>query len=137
MKTLILAGLLGGLLAAASAQTPALALPAPDPFIEMAAALHAATPDNREGLADIQRRMDRMVDDQVARWKSAGYIVSLEADTKLDDATEDFAEKLRLLTLASPEVWESSKHDADLALRSVRSAYTAIQQRSSRDWPTP
>lgn len=118
--------------------TPAQPEPAPppfaavDPFPEMTAALAAATPENREGLSAVQQRMDRAIDDQITAWKAAGYKVSLAADEKLDTATEDFAEKLRLLTLASPEVWESSKHDTELSFRMVQTAYTAIMNNPAR-----
>ena len=118
------------------APTPSEPTPAPfaavDPFPEMTAALEAATPENREGLSAVQQRMDRVIDDQIAAWKAAGYNVSLAADEKLDTASEDFAEKLRLLTLASAEVWESSKHDTELAFRSLQSAYTAIMSNPTR-----
>ena len=137
MKTLLLLAL--PLLAIAplalgQAQSAPLVYAETDPFPDMFQSLEAATPDNREGLGSVQRRMDRVIDDQVSAWKSAGYRVTLEADEKLDSATEDFAEKLRLLTLASPEVWESSKHDAEMALREVRSAYLSIIANPTREW---
>jgi hypothetical protein len=99
---------------------------APDLFKEMNAALEAATPEKHEGLAAVQQRMDREIDNRISAWKSAGNNVSLAQDEKLDTATEDFAEKLRLLTLSSPEVWETAKHNTVIALQNVRSAYAGI-----------
>lgn len=101
----------------------------PDPFAEMTSALETATVEKHEGLAAVQQRMDREIDSQVAARKTAGQNVSLADDQKLDSATEDFAEKLRMLTLSSPEVWDSAKHDTELSLKSVRSAYAAIMNK--------
>jgi hypothetical protein len=103
-----------------------------DPIEEMSAALEAATPEKHEGLSDIQQRMDRHIDAQVVAWKAAGNNVSLADDEKLDTATEDFAEKLRLLTLSSPEVWETAKHNTELALQTVRAAYSGILAKPTR-----
>lgn len=111
---------------------PAAAAATVDPFKEMDAALDAATPEKHEGLSAVQQRMDREIDGQVASWKSAGHNVSLADDQKLDTATEDFAEKLRMLTLSSPEVWESAKHNTELALQSVRSAFAGIMNKPAK-----
>ncbi len=100
-----------------------------DPFSEMTAALEAATANKHEGLSAVQQRMDRQIDDQIAARKATGHEVSLAEDERLDSATEDFAEKLRMLTLSSPEVWDSAKHNTKLSLLSVRSAYAAIMNK--------
>ncbi|HEY8994280.1 MAG TPA: hypothetical protein VIM71_06450 [Lacunisphaera sp.] len=109
-------------------ETPVTTAPS-DPFSEMVPALEAATAEKHEGLSAIQQRMDREIDSQIAARKTAGQNISLADDEKLDTATEDFAEKLRMLTLSSPEVWESAKHDTELALKNVRSAYAAIMNK--------
>lgn len=103
-----------------------------DLFKEMDTALEAATAEKHDGLSAVQQRMDREIDGQVAAWKASGHNVSLADDQKLDTATEDFAEKLRMLTLSSPEVWESAKHNTELALQSVRSAYAAIMNKPAK-----
>jgi hypothetical protein len=100
-----------------------------DLFNEMNTALKAATPEKHEGLSSLQQRMDREIDNRVSAWKSAGNNVSLAADEKLDTATEDFAEKLRLLTLSTPEGWETAKHNTEIALQNVRSAYAGIMNK--------
>lgn len=98
----------------------------------MNAALAAATPEKHEGLAAVQQRMDREIDSRIQAWKAAGNNVTLAEDEKLDSATEDFAEKLRMLTLSSPEVWDSAKHDTELSLQTVRSAYIAIMSKPAK-----
>jgi hypothetical protein len=113
---------------AAVAATPA---PSSDPCAEMKAALDRATLEQHEGLAGIQQRMDQEIDAQVAA-KKASADVSLGADEKLDSATEDFAEKLRMLSLARPETWNSAKHEAELALQNVRSAYAGVMNSPAR-----
>jgi len=112
--------------------SPALAPAAPDPAMEMLAALEAATAEKREGLSAVQQRMDRSIDDLVMARKSAGANVSLATDEKLDNATEDFAEKLRMLTLATPDTWETAKHNTTLALQNVRSAFAEVMNSPQR-----
>jgi hypothetical protein len=112
----------------AVAITPA--MPA-DPCTEMKAALERATLEQHDGLAGIQQRMDQDIDAQVAAKKAAAD-VSLAADEKLDSATEDFAEKLRMLSVARPETWNSAKHNAELALQNVRSAYAGVMDSPPR-----
>jgi hypothetical protein len=114
----------------ALATTPALPLPA-DPCAEMKAALDRATLEQHDGLAGIQQRMDQDIDAQVAAKKAAAD-VSLAADEKLDSATEDFAEKLRMLSVARPETWNSAKHNAELALQNVRAAYADVMNSPPR-----
>ena len=113
--------------------TPSISLTVPDPFAEMFAALKAATPDKREGLSNIQTRMDQVIDTQISQWKSAGYNVTLAADERLDTATEDFAEKLRQLSFTSEETWDTAKHNAELALRTAQAAYIEIITNPVRD----
>jgi uncharacterized protein YukE len=98
----------------------------------MNTALAAATAEKHEGLAAVQQRMDREIDNRIQAWKTAGNNVTLAEDEKLDSATEDFAEKLRMLTLSSPEVWDSAKHDTELSLQAVRSAYIAIVSKPAK-----
>lgn len=116
-----------------SSVAPAPASLSVDPFPEMTAALEAATPEKHEGLSAVQQRMDQAIDAHIAAWKANGHTVSLAADEKLDSATEDFAEKLRMLTLSSPEVWASAKHNTKLSLQSVQAAYAAIMQNPTRN----
>ncbi len=92
----------------------------------MKAALEKSTLEQHEGLSGIQQRMDQEIDAQVAGRKAAGADVSLAADEKLDSATEDFAEKLRMLSVARTETWNSAKHDAELSLQGVRDAFTQV-----------
>lgn len=106
--------------------------PSPDLFNEMNTALAAATFEKHEGLAAVQQRMDREIDSKIQAWKAAGHNVTLAEDEKLDSATEDFAEKLRMLTLSSAEVWDSAKHDTELSLQTVRSAYIAIMNKPAK-----
>jgi hypothetical protein len=110
-----------------TAATPA----AVDPFAEMKAALERATLEQHDGLAGIQQRMDQDLDAQTAA-KKAGADVSLAATEKLDSASADFAEKLRALSVARPETWNSAKHDAELALQNVRSAFAAVMNSPAR-----
>ncbi len=118
--------------AAAAPDAAAPAVVVPDPFGEMRAALAAATAEQHEGLSAVQTRMDRDLDAQVAAWKSGGHEVSLSADQKLDAAAQDFAEKVRMLTLASTEVWASAKHDTELSFQNVRSAYAGIMNSTAQ-----
>lgn len=97
-----------------------------DPFVEMNTVLDAATAEKHDGLSAVEQRMDHEIDIRVAAWKGAGNNVSLAASEKLDNASEDFAEKLRMLSLASAETWDSTKHDTELALQTLRSAYGQI-----------
>jgi hypothetical protein len=113
---------------AAVAVTPA--VPA-DPCAEMKAALEQATLEQHDGLSGIQQRMDQDIDAQVAAKKAAAD-VSLAADESLDSATEAFAEKLRALSVARPETWNSAKHDAELALQNVRSAFAGVMNSPAR-----
>lgn len=110
------------------AVTPA---PLADPCAEMKAALDRATLEQQSGLADAQQRMDREIDAQVAA-KKTGANVALAADEKLDTATEDFAEKIRMLAVARPETWNSAKHNAELALQNVRSSFAEVLQSPPR-----
>ena len=89
----------------------------------MKAALNKATLEQPEGLGSIQQRMDREIDARVAAKKAAGADVSSAADEKLDTATEDFAEKLRMLSVARTETWDTAKHDATLSLQNVSNAF--------------
>lgn len=104
----------------------------PSVFEEMGAALEAATAEKHDGLATIQQRMDQQIDSQIAAWKAAGNNVTLADDEKLDTATEDFAEKLRLLTLSSPESWDTAKHNAQTALKTVQTAYLGILSKPTK-----
>ena len=99
--------------------------PAADPVTQMKTALESATLDQHDGLAGIQQRMDQEIDAQVAA-KKAGADVSLAADKKLDEATDNFAEKVRMLSVARHETWTSAKHDATQALQNVQSAYSEV-----------
>jgi hypothetical protein len=110
---------------------PAVAAPASDPLAEMKASLERATLEQHDGLAGVQQRMDQEIDAQVAA-KKAGADVSLAADKKLDEATQDFAEKLRMLSVARPETWNTAKHDAAQALQNVQSAYAEIMGSPAR-----
>jgi len=103
-----------------------------DPCTEMKLALEKATFDQHAGLADIQQRMDRDIDAQVSAKKSAGADVSLAVDKKLDTATGDFAEKLRMLTVATQETWDSAKHDTGLALQNVSDAFIEVMSSPPR-----
>lgn len=113
---------------------PAAVTPAPvsaDPLAEMSIALERATLEQHEGLDNIQQRLDQ---DLVARVtaKKASADVSITADQKLDDASNDFAEKLRMLSVARPETWTTAKHDATQALQNVRLAYTEVMTSPTR-----
>jgi hypothetical protein len=110
---------------APAALTPAPSMPATDPIAEMKTALTEATLEKHDGLAAIQQRMDQEIDAQVAA-KKAAATVNLAADEKLDAATEDFAEKLRMLTVARPETWSTAKNAAELALQNVRAAHAEV-----------
>jgi hypothetical protein len=111
------------------AMTPA--VPA-NPCAEMKQALEKATLEQHAGLSEILQRMDRELDTQVAAKKAAGADVSLALDKKLDTATDDFAEKLRMLTVATPETWESAKHDTGLALQNVSDAFAEVMNSPQR-----
>ena len=97
----------------------------------MKAALAGATAEQPEGLAAVQQRMDQAIDALVAV-KKTNADVSLAVDEKLDTATEDFAEKLRMLSVARPETWKSAKHDAELALQNVRAGFTEVMNSPPR-----
>lgn len=115
---------------AATTLTPAPATVA-DPCAEMKTALDGATLENQADLAAIHQRMDQEIDAQVAA-KKAGADVSLTASGKLDAATDNFAEKLRMLSVARPETWNSAKHEAVLALQNVRSAFAEVMSSPQR-----
>jgi hypothetical protein len=83
-------------------------------------------------LSEIQQRMDRDLAAQVGAKRAAGADVSLALDKKLDTATGDFAEKLRMLTIATSETWESAKHDTGLALQNVSDAFVEIMHSPQR-----
>jgi hypothetical protein len=120
--------------APAASPQPAITPAAPatvDPFTEMKAALERATLEQHTGLADLERRMDQEIDAQAAA-KKASADVSLAASEKLDSASADFAEKLRALSVARPETWNSAKHDAELALQNVRSAFAGVMNSPAR-----
>lgn len=102
-----------------------------DPFAEMKGALDRATLDNHDGLADLQQRMDQEMDARVAA-KKASADVQLAADQKLDAASADFAEKLRMLSVARPETWNTAKDNAMQALNAVRSAYADVMNSPAR-----
>ena len=112
-----------------AAMTPA--IPA-NPCGEMKAALAQATFDQHTGLSETQQRMDRDIDMQVSAKKSSGADVSLAVDQKLDTATTDFAEKLRMLTVATAETWNNAKHDTELALQNVSDAFTEVMNSPQR-----
>lgn len=103
-----------------------IALTPANPCAEMKQALEKATREEHAGLSEIQQRMDRDIAAQVAAKKAGGADVSLALDRKLDTATGDFAEKLRMLTVATPETWESAKHDTGLALQNVSDALAEV-----------
>jgi hypothetical protein len=104
----------------------------PDPCVEMKAALALATLEQHAGLGEIQQRMDREIDALVMAKKAEGADVSLAADEKLDSATEDFAEKLRMLSVARPETWDSAKHNTELSLQNVRAAFIEVMNSPPR-----
>ncbi len=118
-----------------STVSPAAVTPAPapvgDPVAAMKTALESATLEKQEGLASVQQRMDQEIDAQVAAKKAAAD-VSLESDKKLDTATENFAEKLRMLSVARPETWNTAKHEATQALQNVQSAYAEVMASPAR-----
>lgn len=111
------------------AMTPA--LPS-NPCAEMKAALDNSTFDQHTGLAETQQRMDRDIDTQVSAKKSSGADVSLAVDQKLDTATTDFAEKLRMLTVATTETWANAKHDTEIALQNVSDAFIEVMNSPQR-----
>jgi len=115
-----------------SAEPPAVAVTVTDPCTEMKAALASATFDQHTGLADVQQRMDREIDTQVAAKKASGADVSQAADEKLDTACEDFAEKVRMLSVATAETWDSAKHDAEVSLQKVSDAFTQLMNSPPR-----
>lgn len=123
--------------APAPAAQPALASTAPtapataDPFAEMTAALERATLEQLEGLANLQQRLDQDLDAQVAA-KKASADVSLAAGQKLDRATAGFAEKLRSLSTARPETWNTAKYNAQVALQNVRTAFSEVMDSPER-----
>lgn len=113
---------------------PAPVTPVPaaaDPFAEMSTALEGATFEQHDGLAGIQQRLDQAIDAQVAA-KKAGADVDITADQKLDAATNDFAEKLRMLSVARAETWSTAKHNATQALQGVRDAYANVMASPAR-----
>jgi len=112
---------------APATQTPTNA----DPFADMSAALERATLEQHDGLADIQQRMSQDIDAQV-KAKKAGADVSVTTGEKLDTASTDFAEKLRMLSVARPETWNTAKHDATQALQNVRAAYAEVMTSPAR-----
>jgi hypothetical protein len=113
-------------------EPPAVTVTVSDPCAEMKAALASATLDQHTGLADVQQRMDREIDAQVAARKAAGADVSQAADEKLDTACEDFAEKVRMLSVARAETWDSAKHDAELSLQNVSDAFRQVMNSPPR-----
>ncbi len=113
-------------------EPPTVAVTVSDPCAEMKSALSSATFEQHTGLADVQQRMDREIDAQVAARKAAGADVSQAADEKLDTACEDFAEKLRMLSVARAETWDSAKHDAELSLQNVSDAFRQLMNSPPR-----
>lgn len=111
------------------AMTPAIPT---NPCAEMKAALDNSTFDQHTGLSETQQRMDRDIDTQVSAKKSSGADVSLAVDQKLDTATTDFAEKLRMLTVATAETWDNAKHDTEIALQNVSGAFTEVMNSPQR-----
>lgn len=114
------------------AEPPAVAVTVSDPCIEMKSALASATFEQHTGLADVQQRMDREIDAQVAAKKASGADVSQAAGEKLDTACEDFAEKVRMLSVARAETWDSAKHDAELSLQNVSDAFRQVMNSPPR-----
>ena len=108
---------------APSAPAPVIAVTAPDIFAEMSAKLDQVTSDKHDGLSEVQSRLDRRVADRVASWKAAGHDVALATDEKLHSASEDFADKVRQLSLASSESWETAKHNTRMSLDDLRAAF--------------
>lgn len=113
-------------------EPPAAAVTVSDPCAEMKAALASATFEQHTGLADVQQRMDREIDAQVAAKKAAGADVSQAADEKLDTACEDFAEKVRMLSVAPAETWDNAKHNAEASLQNVSDAFTQVMNSPPR-----
>lgn len=113
-------------------EPPAIPVTVSDPCAEMKSALASATFEQHTGLADVQQRMDREIDAQVAVKKAAGADVSQAADEKLDTACEDFAEKVRMLSVASAETWDSAKHNAELSLQNVSDAFSQVMSSPPR-----
>lgn len=103
-----------------------------NPCAEMKEALEKSTLEQHAGLSEIQQRMDRDIAAQVTAKKAGGADVGLALDKKLDTATADFAEKLRMLTVATPETWQSAKHDTGLALQDVSGAFAEVMQSPQR-----
>jgi hypothetical protein len=114
------------------AAPPAITVTVSDPCAEMKSALASATFEQHTGLADVQARMDREIDTQVAAKKAAGADVSQAAGEKLDTACEDFAEKVRMLSVASAETWDSAKHNTELSLQNVSDAYNQVMNSPPR-----
>lgn len=115
-----------------STEPPAVAVTVSDPCAEMKSALASATFEQNTGLSDVQQRMDREIDQRVAAKKASGADVSQAADEKLDTACEDFAEKVRMLSVARAETWDSAKHDAELSLQNVSAAFTQVMNSPPR-----
>jgi hypothetical protein len=114
------------------AEPPAITVTVSNPCTEMKSALASATFEQHTGLADVQQRMDREIDAQVAAKKASGADVSQAADEKLDTACEDFAEKVRMLTVAPAETWDSAKHNAELSLQNVSDAFIQVMSSPPR-----
>ena len=115
--------------------TPAVPVPPPtvpaapvqlNPFEEMDHLLESATFAQHDGLTVAQVRLDRIISDRLAAWKSSGHSVSVEVDDKFTGVRRDFADKLRLLTLADETSWPNAKHNAEMGLQDVRSLYHGI-----------
>lgn len=129
-----------GLTSTSSAVPPAFPVPSsspgmPDPFTEISIALENATPEQASNLTAYQENMNRSVAEQVATWKAAGHAVTSASEEKLARARDDFAEKMRTLSLTSTETWENAKSNALVSLQNLRAAYSQLISSSGESDP--
>jgi hypothetical protein len=98
----------------------------PDPFAEISDALRSAGREQSANLAVLQERMQQSITERLGAIKASGRVVPRETESKLDAALDDFSEKVKALSTASAETWESARSNAVASLDTAHSIFNDI-----------
>lgn len=109
------------------------ALPPPTAgiFNEVSHTLQDVTRDQATLLTSLPENLSRSIDTSLATWKASGGKSTNMSESKLSLARTDFAQKVRTLSLAGEDTWESAKTDAQSSLEHLREAYEDLLSKTT------
>ncbi|HTL66044.1 MAG TPA: hypothetical protein VL200_00135 [Lacunisphaera sp.] len=137
-KTCLLFGLLGAAAVPLAAQLPVpnpvpanpeapVILDDSAPLRSLEAQLESASFEQRGTFEPAFDQADRTITERVTELRAQGLDPADNAEVNLENARDHARQVFRYLSLASSETWTTARHNAVLALRTLRGAFDQLE----------